>query len=224
MQSACIEIDFRTQSVSEVSATSREATCPPENGQLQAVSPVRIFPSLVKALGWMVADQDYGSSMPESLASYDLDSQSWKTSALSLFGDSIEFSGALPKSGMMRNGKIYALPMSARPIVENESGLWPTPLASEWKDARPSLASREKGKLYEGLSGCVKHRKKWPTPRTKGMCGGTGNWNQLKEKCKDITEARQMGAGNGGQLNPTWVEWLMGYPLGWTDLNASVIR
>jgi hypothetical protein len=22
-----------------------------------------------------------------------------------------------------------------------------------------------------------------------------------------------------GTLNPTWVEWLMGYPLGWTDLN-----
>jgi len=22
----------------------------------------------------------------------------------------------------------------------------------------------------------------------------------------------------GGQLNPTWVEWLMGWPLGWTDL------
>ena len=23
---------------------------------------------------------------------------------------------------------------------------------------------------------------------------------------------------NSGQLNPTWVEWLMGWPLGWTDL------
>jgi len=22
----------------------------------------------------------------------------------------------------------------------------------------------------------------------------------------------------GGPLNPTWVEWLMGWPLGWTDL------
>lgn len=23
---------------------------------------------------------------------------------------------------------------------------------------------------------------------------------------------------NSGQLNPNWVEWLMGYPIGWTDL------
>ena len=23
-----------------------------------------------------------------------------------------------------------------------------------------------------------------------------------------------------GSLNPTWVEWLMGYPIGWTDLEA----
>jgi hypothetical protein len=26
------------------------------------------------------------------------------------------------------------------------------------------------------------------------------------------------GTAAGGQLNPTWVEWLMGFPLGWTDL------
>jgi hypothetical protein len=57
----------------------------------------------------------------------------------------------------------------------------------------------------------------WPTPRTKGMCGGTGSWELLK-KNTTIEEARQMGAGNGGKLNPTWVEWLMGWPLGWTDL------
>jgi hypothetical protein len=25
----------------------------------------------------------------------------------------------------------------------------------------------------------------------------------------------------GGQLNPTWVEWLMGFPLGHTDLEPS---
>lgn len=27
-----------------------------------------------------------------------------------------------------------------------------------------------------------------------------------------------MNAGNGGQLNPDWVEWLMGWPIGWTRI------
>lgn len=30
--------------------------------------------------------------------------------------------------------------------------------------------------------------------------------------------ARAMGAGNGGSLNPDWVESLMGFPVGWTDM------
>jgi hypothetical protein len=41
------------------------------------------------------------------------------------------------------------------------------------------------------------------------------------EKCASTEEARAMGAGNGGQLNPTFVEYLMNYPKGWTDLNIS---
>jgi hypothetical protein len=49
------------------------------------------------------------------------------------------------------------------------------------------------------------------------MCGGTGSWDLLK-KNTTIEEARSMGAENGGKLNPDWVEWLMGWPLGWTDL------
>ena len=53
------------------------------------------------------------------------------------------------------------------------------------------------------------------------MCGGTGSW-ELLNKNTTKEEARQMGAGNGGKLNPTWVEWLMGWPLGWTDLKPLV--
>lgn len=30
-----------------------------------------------------------------------------------------------------------------------------------------------------------------------------------------------VGAENGGQLNPQWVEWLMGFPIAWTELSAS---
>ena len=65
-----------------------------------------------------------------------------------------------------------------------------------------------------------------PTATTgAGMCGGSANYQRLKEMedAGVITaeERRSMAAGNGGQLNPMWVEWLMGFPLGWTDLSAS---
>lgn len=65
----------------------------------------------------------------------------------------------------------------------------------------------------------------FPTPTTgAGLCAGTGNFQQLKklEQNGIITEQEQksMSQGNGGKLNPMWVEWLMGFPLGWTDLKA----
>jgi hypothetical protein len=28
-------------------------------------------------------------------------------------------------------------------------------------------------------------------------------------------------AGIVGRANPMWIEWLMGYPIGWTELDAS---
>lgn len=30
-----------------------------------------------------------------------------------------------------------------------------------------------------------------------------------------------LASAAGGKLNPTWVEWLMGWPLGWTDCARS---
>jgi hypothetical protein len=55
----------------------------------------------------------------------------------------------------------------------------------------------------------------WPTPKardwkdgtSKGPEGWTGDLGKAVNPSKD-----------GGSLNPTWVEWLMGWPLGWTDL------
>ena len=56
-------------------------------------------------------------------------------------------------------------------------------------------------------------------------CGGTGQRERRKAKQEagdsKEEERRKMTAGNGGALNPTWVEWLMGWPLGWTVLDAA---
>jgi hypothetical protein len=33
----------------------------------------------------------------------------------------------------------------------------------------------------------------------------------------------QLEGKNTGQLNPDWVEWLMGFPIGWTSLTKSPV-
>jgi len=62
--------------------------------------------------------------------------------------------------------------------------------------------------------------KMWPTPRTSDA---NGHSNPRIQKLRDgIPTPHQLREAVAvevtGQLNPTWVEWLMGWPLGWTDL------
>ena len=154
------------------------------------------------------------------LAKYDQNTSLWKTPQCSLLEEELESLETLPKWGMTVNGLLWEQPMLIPHTRETECGLlanWPTPVHSE---ARQGLQIRREGKkgTQTSLSTAVLT---WPTPRTKGMRGGSGSWDLLN-KNTTIEEARLMGAGNGGQLNPTWVEWLMGWPLGWTDLKPLV--
>ena len=122
-----------------------------------------------------------------------------------------------PKSeqALLREATVTRLgrskPANLRDQVSNMMN-WPTPNSRDWKDGQTAGNRKSPG------LGVVAH---WPTPRTKGMCGGSGSWDLLN-KNTTVEEARLMGAGNGGQLNPTWVEWLMGWPIGWTDLKPLV--
>lgn len=62
----------------------------------------------------------------------------------------------------------------------------------------------------------------YPTPGTTGLSNGSGNCEKANRLFKDgaITEEERKAfrAGNGGKLNPDWVDWLMGWPIGWEDL------
>ena len=61
------------------------------------------------------------------LAKYDHASSSWRTAQCSLLSEEPESLAILPRSGMTRDGLLWELPMSARPIRETGYGLWPTP-------------------------------------------------------------------------------------------------
>jgi DNA (cytosine-5)-methyltransferase 1 len=91
---------------------------------------------------------------------------------------------------------------------------FPTPQASDWKNKNHSR---------DYTLGNVKYI--WPTPKCSDSrhaitrhLKGEGIWqNNLGEVIMSLE------AQNIGRLNPTWVEWLMGWPLGWTDLKPQVM-
>ena len=118
--------------------------------------------------------------------------------------------------------------------------MWPTPNASDVTGG-PGNSGRDGGL---NLRTAVKQ---WPTPRAseaehpgkksnnhngqKGLAEAVNMWRtpsasviEPKSNVVKLTgrtpQDPQVGLADqvGGQLNPDWVEWLMGWPIGWTSL------
>lgn len=99
--------------------------------------------------------------------------------------------------------------------------LWRTPTANDAKNSSLPPSQIKRDSLASQLM-----RTMYPTPTTgAGLCGGEHHNQNLKakEQAGEITpeERRSMAAGNGGQLNPDWVEAMMGFPIGWTALEPD---
>jgi len=117
-----------------------------------------------------------------------------------------------------------------------------SPVLSSWKMCQPlELEDFEKSSAHLQIWGMTvagraylpqklvprtleKDGSYWPTPTAssagtngKKMCLQTGKWVNGKPSLTTLAIHKW-----GGKLNPTWVEWLMGYPLEWTDLKHSV--
>lgn len=176
-----------------------------------------------------------GPTWRGSLAKFDPDSRSWRTAQLSLLGDSGEFSPTWPRSGMTAGGLCWELPMSGRRISATGSGLWvPTPIRNDaekrgnfdpirsWGLAGfaklwpTPLANSHTGAGHgpnkTGAPNLQTMVKLWPTPSCIGINGGS---NSRAAALKRGSSAQEV---NSGSLNPTWVEWLMHWPLNWTSL------
>ena len=143
-------------------------------------------------------------------------------------------------NGRRGDGSTYKT--AGKPSLETMArhSLWPTPtatLGSKGGRVTPRK-SREGGTLIEAVSA-----RTWPTPTVKGNYNRKGLSSRSGDglptavlKCPTPTASDWKGSARpgqrrgqltdpkmnvipaGGQLNPTWVEWLMGWPIGWTAL------
>ena len=206
--------------------------------------PARTSASQGRAPESLESAQECGPTWRASLAKFDRDSSSWKTVQLSLLGASELSSVTWPRSGMTADGQCWELPMLGRRTSETGSGLWPTPTCpnggrsvahvTDWRSERTAYTDKGK-KVQVDLAQAVK---RWPTPTVcgnhnrKGASPTSGDGlatavQRFTTPCSDDTGHRKakyaqggtaLSTQAGGSLNPTWVEWLMGWPLGWTDL------
>ena len=291
-----------------------------------------------KGPGFPAQGPVFGTSSLGSLASFDPDTLSWRTSQRCLLEGWVRFSGRWPRSGMTRSGTLSQLRPLVRRTGGTASGLWlstptaamsvrgerfrrdvmtpaefvqkfPTPTVqmSKTSGLTQEAAEREFRRSVErnGAPSCLAvavmgSGQMWPTPtaagfdcadvprllqrreevKAKGINGnafgltlgqavkvamwptpdasmGTGGrvsaeppigkrksgakksitlndavkWQMVPTPCAtdwklSCKQGRRRGqlteaVAVGGQLNPTWVEWLMGFPLGWTDCAAS---
>src|SRR5690606_7053888 len=83
----------------------------------------------------------------------------------------------------------------------------------------------------QGVSGSVglarlvmMFAKAWPTPTSRDWKGGR-KLETLKAKGRGVkntlNDAINFSEGEVGQLNPDWVEHLMGFPPGWTNIDGQ---
>lgn len=109
-------------------------------------------------------------------------------------------------------GNMMAPSMQKWPAHRN---LWPTSTTRDWKDGDAQAC---RNVPVNGLVGRAVH--KWPTPRASDAVKGRRSAEGAARE-RERRKGPDLPAAAGGSLNPTWVEWLMGFPLEWTALPAS---
>lgn len=222
-----------------------ETECGPSMSS-PAGSPVRTYHMLASELASKVNDLVCGRSSPDLLARFDPGSRSWKTCQACLVPGMDEFSATWPRSGMTLFGTAYPLLPSAPLTGGTGCGSWPTPRANDaetrgeidptnprnglpgavrmWPtpaahEARLGYQRRDTGKKgsQKSLTTIVidEERRKaetFATPQSRDFrTGSIDRWN-------DPARSRNLNDQIGGSLNADWVEWLMGFPIGWTRL------
>jgi hypothetical protein len=101
--------------------------------------------------------------------------------------------------------------------LQDAAAFWPTPRANDAEKRGNFDVTNPRN----GLPAAVKL---WPTPQASDIrdrgCLRNGAVQKRMARGKQLMLSQVVSSVNG-MLNPTWVEWLMGYPIGHTDYAGS---
>lgn len=180
---------------------------------------------------WTASGQGYGEKWRGLLAKFDPASCSLKTAQLSLLEDSTACSPTLPRWGLMLDGELYPQPMLALRTSGKESGFWQTPVADDSMNrAKGKWNSRGEPKLSAQVMfptpNCIGFRsdgelRLWPTATAYKGWSPKHNRAESDDRLDYTVERESFSDGLQTppmRLNPDWVEWLMGWPIGLTEL------
>lgn len=176
-----------------------------------AVSLVRTSARQDLERAWKGSEADFSSKSSGSLKKFDQLSSSLKMSQQSGHADLHAFSLSSPLYGMTAGGRL-SLPQKLEPRTLGKDGsCLPTPCVKQG-GYNVGGGSGRVGRVRPSLA-MMARKNLWPTPDT-----GGGGRRKARSKANGAKIQVRLADAVGGLLNPTWVEWLMGYPLGWTAL------
>ena len=158
----------------------------------------------VQARASTALGQGCGARWPASWVRFDRGSSSWRTRQLSLLEGSTKCSATWPRWGTMRSGECWARGTLAPTTSGTASGLLPTP-TTQGNDLCPSM---QKWPRHRNLARAMLLT---PTAHNAKETGAPSEYRR---------NAPTLGSIAGGTLNPEWIEWRMGWPIGWTDCAA----
>lgn len=147
--------------------------------------------------------------------------QAFKTTPNTVYaGDLVNSQGGALRRGQKPHDKRTGRPVTT--VLADAVKLWPTPTSRDHKDGSAQACANVPVNALLGRAvhcptpehGGSLTQRTWMSPKT--PTGGPAPDHGHDHKLED-----QVARTAAGQLNPTWVEWLMGFPLGYTDLDVS---
>ena len=166
----------------------------------------------------------YSSSSSGSFARFDPASSTWRTRQLSLFGGWTEYWAHWPRSGSMRNGAAFRRPVLELIIDAIGGGASlthkiPTPTVGDAKSSGSRNTASSAAHPGVTLTDFVRQdggTGRLPSPAARDWRSGKGR--KPNGHTPQLVERIEADAAPTMRLNPDWVERLMGWPDGWTDL------